>query len=81
VLERRAERGSGLPGEFPKVFIPVGGKDPVMGDSVRLGKVISALGGEARIKIYPGETHAFYAIPLRRAARECWSDIGAFLRS
>lgn len=65
--------------DFPKVFIPVGSKDPVKGDSYRLENVLKKLNISHLLKTYEGETHAFYALVMREKAKECIEDIFHFI--
>ncbi|MGM0576514.1 MAG: alpha/beta hydrolase [Myxococcota bacterium] len=64
---------------FPATFAIVGDKDPVMGDTVRLGEALDALDVPNRIKIYPGGVHAFHALRFHRLAKEAWRDQFAFI--
>lgn len=80
VLENLADAGQSLPLGFPEIFVPVGSIDPVIGDSERLGKALERLGQKDRLKVYPNETHAFYAFPFRKASKQFWRDVVEFLR-
>ena len=73
------ERGEKPARPLPPFFLPVGTRDPLLPDSRRLGRALRALGGEAIERYYRGEIHAFHALVFRGVARECWSDIYAFL--
>lgn len=64
---------------LPPFFLPCGCKDPVLDDTLRMGAALEKLGVDARVKLYPGEPHAFHAFVFRKQARECWNDIFAFL--
>jgi acetyl esterase/lipase len=79
VLAEHAAHGGKLPADFPEIFIPVGEKDPVIGDSERLARTLAKLGQPGRLKVYPGVGHAFYAAPWGTQAKACWADIDAFL--
>jgi acetyl esterase len=79
ILEKRMRDGIPLPSGFPKVFIPVGERDPVLEDSIRLSKVLEHEKIAHELKIYPESTHGFYALPWDPEAARCWSDIGRFL--
>ncbi len=70
---------SALPAGFPEFFVPVGAKDPVIGDSERFAETLAKLGQRDRLKVYPGVGHAFYAAPSGAQAKICWNDIVAFL--
>jgi acetyl esterase len=73
------ERGPSLARPLPPFLIPVGTKDPLLDDSRRLERALMALGGDARLRYYPGEIHAFHAFVWRAKAQECWDDTYAFL--
>jgi acetyl esterase len=64
---------------LPAVFAFVGTRDPVLDDTRRLDRALVALGVRHETHFYPGELHAFHALMLRRAARECWRDKLAFV--
>lgn len=80
ILEELAESGFKITNAFPDIFIPVGEKDPVLEDSVRLAKVFEKLGCQPQFKVYPKAPHSFYAMPWHKEYDRCWNDIGAFLR-
>ncbi len=79
VLESLLKSGEAMSGVFPKVFIPVGGSDPVLDDSVRLDRVLQGLRLSSRLKVYPKAPHSFYAMPWNDQYEECWNDIREFL--
>ncbi len=79
VLAEHAAHSGKLPAGFPELFIPVGEKDPVIGDSERLARTLAKLGQPGRLKVYPGVGHAFYAAPWGAQAKACWTDIITFL--
>jgi acetyl esterase len=81
VLEKMAESGEGLPEGFPEIFVPVGAIDPVRDDSDRLGAVLEKLGQKERLRIYPGEMHAFYTSPFKTQTKQFWRDVSAFSES
>lgn len=80
-IEKLVSSNGKLPNGFPQFFVPVGDRDPVRGDSIRLAKALEQLGQKDRLKIYPGEGHAFYVYPFKRNAKLCWDDIHRFLNS
>ncbi len=75
VLEQRPSLARAL----PPFLIPVGTKDPLIDDSRRLAAALEALGGDARMRYYPGEIHAFHAFVWREQARACWDHTYDFL--
>lgn len=75
VLEQRPALARAL----PPFLVPVGTKDPLIDDSRRLAAAIAALGGDARMRYYPGEIHAFHAFVWREQARACWDHTYDFL--
>jgi acetyl esterase/lipase len=79
VFEEMAATGKALPPGFPELFLPVGEKDPVIGDSEKLAKIAAELGQIERMKVYPGVGHSFYALPSGVQAKRCWLDIIQFL--
>jgi len=81
VLREMNTAGTALPKGFPDFFVPVGERDPVIGDSERLAQELAKLGQKDRLRVYPGVGHAFYAFPSTIQAKRCWTDIIAFLES
>lgn len=66
---------------LPPFFVPVGGADPIMGDSLRLGEALERRGGDVQTRSYAGEPHAFTALTWRKQAKAAWKDTHAFLSS
>ncbi|MBS2019401.1 MAG: alpha/beta hydrolase [Deltaproteobacteria bacterium] len=64
---------------LPPFFLPVGTKDPLLPDTRRLADALRAAGAVAEDRYYAGELHAFHALVMRKAARECWKDTFRFL--
>jgi len=64
---------------LPPFFVPVGGADPIVTDSLRLGEALSRRGGEVASRVYEGEPHAFTALTWRAQAKAAWRDTHAFL--
>ncbi len=79
VLREIAARNGVLPSGFPEFFVPVGERDPVIGDSERLAATFAKLGQADRLKVYPGVNHAFYAYPAGAQAKRLWTDVVGFL--
>ncbi len=65
--------------DLPDCFLPIGGHDPLIPDSERLLSAWRGLGGNAEMKTYGKEGHAFHALVWRPLARECWQDTLRFL--
>jgi acetyl esterase len=82
---RVIETAAGVPHEesfartLPPFFAPVGTKDPLLDDTRRLEKALSALGVPCEARYYPGGYHAFHALVWDPVARRCWRDALAFL--
>jgi acetyl esterase len=82
---RVLELAAGLPAEphferpLPAFFAPVGTRDPLLDDTRRLEKALSALSVPCEARYYPGGIHAFHALVWNPAARRCWRDALAFL--
>ena len=67
--------GAGPPERpLPATFAVVGDRDPVMGDTLRLGKALDRLGAVGEVKVYPGGIHAFHAFRISSLARQAWHD-------
>lgn len=64
---------------IPPFFLPVGTKDPLLPDTRRLGEALRGMGVAAEDRYYAGELHAFHALVMRKAARDCWIDTFRFL--
>ncbi len=80
ILETRAKSQLDLAKNFPEVFIPVGDRDPVLDDSLRLERALQALGVRAQAKVYGRAPHSFYAMPWHSQYKNCWDDIRVFLK-
>ena len=64
---------------LPPFFAFVGTRDPVLDDTRRLATALEQLHVAHEVRYYPGELHAFHALTMRKAARDCWRDKFAFL--
>ncbi len=64
---------------LPAYFAMVGGKDPLVDDTMRLLHALERRGADVESKVYPGEPHAFHAYIWRHAARQSWRDSFEFL--
>ena len=72
--------GAGPPERpLPATFAIVGDRDPVMGDTLRLGKALAHLGAVQQVQVYPGGIHAFHAFRISALARQAWHDQMAFV--
>jgi acetyl esterase len=75
------ERGEKPERPLPAMFGFAGTKDPILDDTRRLGPALTRLGVPHEIHLYPGQLHAFHAVPLLPEARKCWKDTFRFLRT
>lgn len=73
------ERGEPPERPLPAFFAGVGTWDPLLPDTRRLKAAIDRLGGHCEARYFPRELHAFHALPFRRAAREYWRGLYAWL--
>jgi acetyl esterase len=73
------ERGDKLDRPLPPFFAPVGTKDPLLDDTRRLEKALTALDVPCEARYYPGGIHAFHALVWQPRAKHCWRDALAFL--
>ena len=64
---------------LPPTFAFVGTRDPILDDTRRVARALDRLGVPHEARYYPGELHAFHALMMRKAARDCWRDKLAFL--
>ncbi len=74
------ERGEAMDRPLPPFFIGCGTADPLIDDSRRLAAAVTALGGIAEARYYPGEPHAFHAFVVRKPARRFWLDTYDFMK-
>ena len=73
----QAPRGIDRP--LPPFFAPVGTRDPLLDDTRRLERALTALDVPCEARYYRGGIHAFHALVWDPAARQCWRDALAFL--
>ena len=64
---------------LPAVFAPCGSKDPVLDDSVRLGKAVQRFDIPSAAPVYDGGNHSFQAVTWNELARRYWRDTASFL--
>lgn len=74
------ERGEKPERPLPPFFAFAGTRDPILDDTRRLGRALEDLHVPHEIEIFPGELHAFHALPYREASRRCWRETLSFLR-
>ena len=67
------------PKALPPVFAPVGDRDPIIDDTIKLDEALNRQGVIASAPVYPGG-HAFHAMGTR-AAKQCWRDTLRFMKS
>jgi acetyl esterase len=65
---------------LPPTFVACGTRDPVLEDSVRLGKALERFDSPSQLKLYEGGIHAFHAFVWDPAAVQCWADGDAFIQ-
>lgn len=73
------ERGESPDRPLPPFFAFAGTRDPILDDTRRVANALERLQVPHEVRIYPGELHAFHALTMRKAARDCWRDKLAFL--
>lgn len=73
------ERGDKPDRPLPAFFVPVGTRDPLLDDTRRLERALAKMDVRCDARYYPGELHAFHAFVWRRRAKQCWSEMFAFL--
>ena len=73
------ERGVPPRRPLPAFFVPVGTRDPLLDDTLRLEQALGRLGVRCQARYYPGGVHAFHALIWRKQARKCWKDTFDFL--
>ena len=64
---------------LPPLFVFCGTKDILLDDSRRLAAAVNSHGTECQLRVYPGEIHAFHALPWKESARACWAEQRLFL--
>jgi acetyl esterase len=64
---------------LPGFFLPVGTSDPLLDDTRRLARALSDRGTPHEARYYPGELHAFQAMPFRGASQHCWQHAFRFV--
>jgi len=74
------ERGETPERPLPPFFAFAGTRDPILDDTRRLGRALQDLHVPHEVEIYPGELHAFHALPYSAASRRCWRETLSFLR-
>lgn len=74
------ERGEQPERPLPAFFLPVGGGDILVDDTLRMKSALERLGVPNDAKTYGSEPHAFHMLTWRSATRRLWSDTFRFLR-
>jgi len=64
---------------LPPFYISCGTADPILDDTLRLGKSVRKHGSVAVVATFPKMGHSFHVSMLGRAAERCWSETHAFL--
>jgi acetyl esterase len=64
---------------MPPFFVDVGTRDPLLRHSRRLKQALDELGTRCDLHVWPGEIHGYDAMLWRRAARQKWRRLYAFL--
>ena len=73
------EAGQEAARPWPRFFLPVGTRDPILDDTRRLAVALERSGARAELRCYPGGVHAFHAMIWQRRARDCWRDVLGFV--
>jgi len=73
------ERGEQPDRPLPPFFMPVGGADPLVDDSRRMARALTALNVPNEVAIYARQPHAFHMLTWRSASKRLWSDTFQFL--
>jgi len=64
---------------IPPIYAPVGERDPLREDTLRLETALERRGVPVQAPVFPDEGHAFHALVFRENARRCWRQSYAFL--
>lgn len=59
---------------LPPIYASAGTRDPIVSDTQRLERALAEAGAESLVEVYPGERHAFQALPFRRHAKQSWQS-------
>jgi len=59
---------------LPPIYASAGTRDPVVSDTQRLERALAKAGAVRSIEVYPGEPHAFQALPFRKHAQQSWAS-------
>lgn len=73
------ERGDLPERPLPACLAVVGTADPLLDDTRRLQRALTALGAACEARYYDREVHAFHALLWRDAARRSWGETYRFL--
>ncbi|MBS2028109.1 MAG: alpha/beta hydrolase fold domain-containing protein [Deltaproteobacteria bacterium] len=64
---------------LPPTFAPVGSRDPLLDDTIRLQSALRRRGVPVEAPVFPGEGHAFHALVFLENAKRCWRQQYDFL--
>jgi acetyl esterase len=64
---------------FPPTLAIVGSRDPVLDDSLRLGRALERRGLPGGVRLFEGGGHAFHLVPWTPLGRAAWAAQLAFL--
>lgn len=73
------EHNPALARGLPPIYASAGTRDPVVSDTQRLERTLAAVGAVRSVEVYPGEPHAFQALPFRKHAKQSWASCLRFL--
>ncbi len=66
---------------FPPAFISCGDRDPILDDSLRLGRALEKRSIEHTLRIEPGQLHGFQVVVVTKEATRHWAHAVDFLRA
>lgn len=73
------ERGVRPDRPLPAFFLPVGGGDVLVEDTLRMDSALKRLGASAEASVYGDEPHAFHMLTWKRESKRLWNDTFRFL--
>ena len=78
-LERAHRLGQAPARPLPSFRLAVGTRDPILDDTRRLERILTAMDVPVEASYYPGEIHAFHAMVWRQRSRQLWSETFEYL--